>query len=77
MEQEDQKGINRVTFEPKDPDQALIICQRGMRTGWPERESASEMSSLIPLMLDSTLRSETASSKKDLVKGGNFPDKEN
>lgn len=35
-----------------------------MRTGLPEGESASEMSALIPLMLDSTLHWEIASSKR-------------
>lgn len=53
-----------VTSKPKDPDQAFIIGQPGVRAGWPERESALEMSALIPLMLDSTLRCEIASSKR-------------
>lgn len=49
-----------VALKPKDLDQASLSANSGMRTGWPERESATDMSALIPLMLDSTLCSEIA-----------------
>lgn len=55
-----QRGTHSVALKPKDPDQASLSANSGMRTGWPERESAMDMSALIPLMLDSTLCSEIA-----------------